>query len=795
MTTATRFGRVEVHPALRQLRVDGVEVSLGARAFDVLLALLERRDRVVTKDELLALAWPGVVVEENNLQVQISTLRRALGHDAIATVAGRGYRFKLEPDGGPESPSAMSMRLPLSVASLIGREQEIADIAEMLRHRRLVSLVGAGGIGKTSLALGIAHSVAPDYRDGAWFADLARLADPQLVAGSVAASLGIEDSPGTAPLDRIRRHVAPRHLLLVLDNCEHLLTACGELAHALLQSGPQVSILATSREPLHVGGESIYQVPALRTPDSRQEASLQALAECAAVRVFLDRAAYASADFTLTRANAAAIAQICREVDGIPLALELAASRVRSVPVAVIAQRLADRFHVLRRSDTTALPRHQTLRATLDWSYDLLSEDERKLLCRLSVFAGGFGVDAAEAIGNDAQAEDVLDLLGRLVDKSLVGFDGGDARYRMLETVRQYAHDRLEESEAASAARDAHMRYFAAFAGRADDDELSGPHQADWQIRFEQERDNFLAMHRHALHVPDGGAAGLALAAMFRWLPLTQHAHWLDVAKQALAHPGAQEASIARCRALVAAGFLAYVLGQYQEAAALQEESLALAVRIGDARRQADAHRDLGASLLGSRSSEALPHLQAAYALVQEAGDARWTAIAAACIGEAYAAQGRYDLAEPFYAEALELGRGRLGPGDIAIELFNLVACDVACGDGRKAVAHLREAVPLGDAARSFRHAYFVVFSTALVAALLNDGRAAARLLGALEAGAERHGLIQEPSGHAVTMAAIARARALLDPAEHAAAWAAGRALDDAGAVAEASAWLAQRDA
>ncbi|HTP99929.1 MAG TPA: winged helix-turn-helix domain-containing protein [Casimicrobiaceae bacterium] len=791
MTTVLRFGRVEIAPAVRRVRVDGREVPLGGRAFDVLAALVERRDRIVTKDELLAAAWPDVIVEDNNLQVQISALRRALGHDAIATIAGRGYLLRLEPDRTAPSADA-AVGLPAPVTSLVGREAELAELAGMLEHRRLVTLVGVGGIGKTSLALALARSAAGRYRDGAWFADLSQLADPQLVPASVASVLGVEDVPGTPPLELIRHHVAPRQPLLVLDNCEHLLRACGELAHALLQAAPEIVLVATSREPLHIAGEATFHVPTLRTPDARQPMAAEALREFAAVRVFLDRAVAAHAGFALAPDNADAVAQICRDVDGIPLALELAAARVRTVPVSAIAQRLADRFRVLKSSDPTALPRHQTLRATLDWSYELLSRPEQTLLRRLSACAGGFTLDAAEAIGEgiDEGEEDVLDLLGHLVDKSLVVIDARSERYRLLETVRQYALERLAQAGEESAARASHLRYFAQLARSATDDELSGLRQPEWQLRFEHERDNFLAMHAHGRDAEDGAAACLALAGMFRWLPLTQHAHWHAVCEEALAHPGAQEATPARSRALVAACFLSNVIGRFDEARRFAEEALAIAERTGNVRSRFDAHRELGNVLLALRPPDALAHARAAYAFARANGGDQWIAHGATTMGEAYAAQGRYDLAEPYYAESLERGRGSIGPGDVAVALFNLVLCAAARGAVGKGVAHLREAIPLGDAARATRHAIAVVHSCGMLAALRGDGVPAARLLGASAAVSERHALPLEASVATVTDIAVERARALLDPAAFGATWAAGRALEIDAAFAEACAWL-----
>ena len=271
MTATYRFGRFELRPATRQLLVDQQPAALGARAFDLLLALIERRDQLVTKNDLLELVWPGLVVEENNLQVQVSALRKLLGQDAIATVAGRGYRFTLEP-AQVETPAPSPVRvardnLPAQVASFIGRERELIDLRAMLANHRLVTLVGIGGIGKTRLALQLAAGVVDAHADGVWFVDLAPISDPRLVVNAIAATLGVREEPGRPIIETLRQFVEDRTLLLVLDNCEHLLLACAQLARDLLQAGRKLTIVATSREPLHVSGEVTFPLATLPRPD------------------------------------------------------------------------------------------------------------------------------------------------------------------------------------------------------------------------------------------------------------------------------------------------------------------------------------------------------------------------------------------------------------------------------------------------------------------------------------------------------------------------------------------------
>jgi predicted ATPase len=328
--------------------------------------------------------------------------------------------------------------LPQQVSSFVGRERALQDIRNQLGNTRLLTLFGAGGLGKTRLSLQVAAEVLDDYPDGVWFVDLAPMTDERLVPQAAASVLGVKEEAGRPVLEALVKYVSDRKLLLILDNCEHLLHACAELAAQLLRSGAHLKILASSRQPLHVAAETTYHVPSLSVPEPLTTVTIEALAQYEAVRLFVDRARAAQPSFQITDTNSEAVVDICHRLDGIPLALELAAARVRALSVNEIAARLNDRFRLLTSGDRTALPRQQTLRASIDWSYDLLTNDERALLRRLAVFAGGWTLEAAEAAGanGDVNKEDVLDLLTNLVEKSLVITDADAGRYRLLETVR-----------------------------------------------------------------------------------------------------------------------------------------------------------------------------------------------------------------------------------------------------------------------------------------------------------------------------------------------------------------------
>ena len=793
MTVTHRFGRFELLPATRQLAADGQPVALGGRAFDLLLTLVERRDRLVAKNELLELVWPGLVVEENNLQVHISALRKVLGQHAIATVAGHGYRFTLEMTEATTeaaAPSAPKRHLPVPLASFIGRERELTDLRAMLTRHRLVTLTGVGGIGKTRLALELATSVADAYADGAWFADLSSISDPRLVAPAVAATLRVHEEPGRPISETLCEFVRDRALLLLLDNCEHLLLPCAQLANSLLQAGPGMTIVATSREPLHVSGEATFPVAALPVPDPTRELMPDELSTYAAVRLLLDRALAARPDFRLTRQNAAAVARICSDLDGIPLALELAAARLRAMSTEVIAAHLTDRFRLLKGGDLSALPRQQTLRATIDWSHELLTPQERTLLRRLSVFAGGFAIDGAEAVGagDDIAASDVLDLLGRLVEKSMVAFDVQHERYRLLETVRQYALERLMAAGEEARSRDQHLRFHAALADRAGRG-LSGPEQATWCANLDAERENILRAFAHAHAAPGGGPTGLAMVhALNWWFGFGQLELWYRVANEALAHPDAQQASAARARALYATAFIAYCTGRHAEAFALAETSVGIARAVGDPQALREGLYNLGlAAIAVDRPDDAGDYFDEGLALAQQAGDRTAITMMSCGLGELHTQQDRHALAEAAYLEALACSGD---PESTVILLGNLARTAIMLGAEAKAVRYLRDGTAKAGPQCSQAFAEVVLRNCAGIAALRGEWALALRMSGAGEAHNDRYGLQGDVVDAPMHDRAMAPARNALGTEASDAAFAAGRALDSGEALAEVAAWL-----
>ena len=456
VTAAYRFGSFELQPDQRRLLVDGRPVTLGPRAFDVLLALAERAGQLVTKNELLDLVWPGLVVEENNLQVQISTLRKVLGPQAIATIPGRGYRWALAPDdasaqpakseSAPPAPSAGNAALPeapTDLPALYGRSGDVAAVRDLIRHHALVTVVGSAGIGKTRLAQAVAHELRDEFADGVRLVELAPLADPDLVAATVARALGLAGGDPHTALELTVQALASQRLLLVLDNCEHLVEAVDRVVAALRKGAPTVHVLATSQELLRHPDEHVYRLGALALP---AEVTAARAREAGAIELFAARVQALEPRFLVSEANVAAVVDICRRLDGIPLAIELAAARVPLLGVEGVRNRLDERFRLLTAGSRLALRRHQTLRAALEWSYGLLSEAEQTVLDRLGVFAGGFSLESAQQLASDDAIDPwaVLDHLGALVDKSLVIADGGAVpRYRMLETTRAFALEHL----------------------------------------------------------------------------------------------------------------------------------------------------------------------------------------------------------------------------------------------------------------------------------------------------------------------------------------------------------------
>jgi predicted ATPase len=522
-----RFGSCQLHLGRRELLVDGAPVHLGSRAFDILRVLIEARGELVTKDEIFSHVWPGRVVEENALQFQVSMLRKALGEDrgALKTISGHGYRFTAE-IAHPSDVRAPT-NLPASTSELIGREAERAEVANLVAAHRLVTLIGAGGIGKTRLGLEVARELLPKFADGAWVAELAPLSDPELVPATVAAALGLELPAGRVSAKRIAAALGSKQVLLVLDNCEHVIEAAARMAEVLLRS-TSATVMVTSREPLRAEGECLYRVPPLDVPAEGVQ-DMEDLLRHGAVRLFVARTRAAEPNFSADMRIAAAIAAICRCLDGIPLAIELAAARAAALGVEGLAARIDDRFGVLTGGRRTALPRHQTLRATLDWSYELLTDPERVVLRRLGIFSGGFTLEAAGAVATSAEnaGSEVVDCVTNLVTKSLVMADHADAltRFRLLQTTRAYAREKLGESGEFESVARRHAEYHRDLFELAEAESETRP-PAKWQAAYGRCIDDVRAALDWAFS--PGGDVAIGIALTVSSVPLWFQSSLLD---------------------------------------------------------------------------------------------------------------------------------------------------------------------------------------------------------------------------------------------------------------------------
>ncbi len=684
--------------------------------------------------------------------------------------------------------------LAQQLTSFVGRKRELDEVRLLLRNTRLLTLSGAGGIGKTRLSQQLAADVLDDFPDGVWFVELAALSDPQLVPQSIAFVLGVKEEAGHPVVEALEKFTKDRRLLLVLDNCEHLVQACAELANRLLQSGPHLKILASSREHLRAPGETVYPVPALAVPDAGKAVTSASLTQYEAVLLFIDRATAAQPVFQITDQNAGAIADICQRLDGIPLAIELAAARVRTMSVEMIAARLGDRFRLLAGGHRTAMPRQQTLRALIDWSYDLLTEGERALLRRLAVFAGGWTLEGAEAVGagGDIGEKDVLDLLGRLVEKSLVAMEPHGQRYHLVETVRQYAQERLDEAGEGDASRTRHLAFYLAVAERASR-ELVGPEQGAWLARLDLEGENLLAAHAWCDRAEGGAELGLRLVfavklyMIYRGLLALLH----RAAGEALARPGAQQRNVARCRALHAAGQVGVLTGRYAEAQRYLEESLSIAREIGDMGRAAMVLDELGfvATGQGDRVT-ARSYIEQALALAQEQGDERALAAAYNGLAQLCRMEADLDTAEKLYEKMLALSRRLEDRETIAVGLLNLsmVSIDRALGD--RATGLLLEALAIAEETGSRRMGQSGLEVAAGLGAARKEWEMAAGLYGAAEAQMVQSGLRRDPSDEAFLAPWMRRTSDALGPTAFAAAETAGRAWGYDEAMARARAWL-----
>jgi len=787
------LGPFRLDPEAGMLTRCGMPTALGPRAVAVLNALVEHANEYVPKGRIIDAAWPDVVVEESNLSVQIAAIRRVLaqagGEGWIETLARRGYRFvgpvnELHDRPAQRSPGAGACsNLPEPLTSFIGRERELVEIKRLLPGKRLLTLVGVGGIGKTRLALQAAGEVINAYRDGVWFAELGSIRDPSLVATAVAQALGVQERAGTPITESLRAHLKARQVLLVLDNCEHLLGPCASLVDTLLRGAADATIIATSREPLRVTGEQIYTLQPLSLPERGAATEMTARSE--AIQLFVERVQRQLPDFALTAAHAPAVAELCIHLDGIPLALELAAARARSLSVEQINARLGDRFRLLTDGSRTALPRQRTLRATIDWSYDLLSEVERVVLRRLAIFPGSFSVDSASRIASDPSIDELafIDLLSQLVARSLVIADTstGRTRYRLLETTRAYALEKLTQVEEFENCRRRHAMYFCELFDHAPDDWLRMP-DSDWSAAYLSELDNVRAALDWAFGDGEDSAVGTRLAGgsgplwpeSGLWNEGTQrlqgalaavgpgtrpldHARlWFWLANNQTpteALPAFEHAVEAyRCtdeltgigHSLLRAGAEAMYLGRIERAVALIGEAAPLLERAGLPKLLAEYFREFGTlkfftgDLTGAHIA-----LEKSAALCEQTGATHVAQGVCASLAEVAWSSGDLDAALTQYRQAVALARLEAMPTLIGMHLTGVAGVLVERGELDAALVAAREGLPLRQ---EFGAALWAFDFLALRLALKGQLGLAARIAGHADYGFTKQAVQRQPN-------------------------------------------------
>jgi predicted ATPase/class 3 adenylate cyclase len=661
--------------------------------------------------------------------------------------------------------------LPQQVNRFVGRERELAEVQHLLREgTRLLTITGPGGTGKTRLALQIAAELLDTQPDGVWFVELASLTDTQMVPQAALAALGLREEAGRAPLQSLLEHVSGKHLLLILDNCEHLLDACAELAGRLLRSCRSVTILATSREALNTAGETIYPLAPFAVPDPRRLEEIEALGQYEAVRLFLDRAVAAVPSFRLDKQNAPAVAEVCYHLDGIPLALELAAARLRVLSVERLAERLQDRFRLLTGGSRTELPHHQTLRALFDWSHDLLSPAERAFLRRLSVFSGGWTLEAAEAICVDPQLpeQDVLDLLTSLVEKSLVLRDPSGDRYTVLETVRQYAREKLGAAGEAQQFLAAHAHYFL----------YALEHREERPFRIDVEMDNLRAALDGCIQRGDAGT-GLRLAAALIdfWMTrgsLREGQAWME---RLLQVPGGENERL-RARVLVGAATLAGMQEDVGAARRLAAEGLALARSLGDPSLIARALRPVGYRALRDFDfAAARSCFSEGLELFRQLNQPLYVAERLSDLGHVERLSGNTAVARACYEESIRLFREIGRPDRCATPLTDLGHIAHREGQHREALDCLSEALTQFSRMKSPWAVASVCAVLASIAHSQGQLVRAARLFGAAAGLRAAVGAPLPEVDRRQFETDLEAVRNFLDPATFDAAWAEGHAM------------------
>ena len=777
------FADVQVDVGAHRLTRAGTEVGLEPKAFAVLLEFLAHPDQMLSRDHLLDAVWGHAYVTQATLNRLVVQLRRAVGDDiksprCIQTVRGLGYRFiaPLTSTSGATPPvlsfaPPVHARLPERTGALIGRERAIIDLRELLSGARLVTVTGPGGIGKTQAALETARVCAQTFADGVWLFDLTPCTNGEGLARTLADALGIRVAFGADNLlERLVEVLRTRHVLLVLDNCERVAGPLSRLVASLLSFCAELRVLVTSQQCLHCTGESIYSLPPLEAPVSGAWATTDEVAQLAivpAVELLLIRSRSLVSGFTLTPTNAGTVAELCRRLDGLPLALELAAARLRLLSPEQLLLRMQDRFQWLADAPAGRTAHHQTLGALIDWSFALLSEREQALLCALGVFAGGWTLHGAMAIGAafELGGEQTLDLLGGLVDKSLVAVDTriNPPRYSLLDSVRLFALARLGKSNDEARVRRAHLAHCIDFTARVDA-QVRGERQQLWVERVLREQANLQAALNYALAQEDLADGAIALCANLCWYfrvqgEYHQASHWLDLALQASHTPTLQ-----RARALIANGIAHHHRSIHARAVLLLQEGIVLATQLGDEVLAASGQSVLAFELAGCGDFDGSERCVEAALAVAKAHSSGWLrSMALLGRGIACAMRGQHREAETWLCEAAELTSS---PGDDIFQygyvLINRALQRYLLDDVRGAAQDWLCMLDLSIGLQHRRGIAGCVEGTAYLVLMQGDVGCAARLLAAAARVRELTGAPLFPHWHGTHARAEASAREIL---------------------------------
>jgi non-specific serine/threonine protein kinase len=699
--------------------------------------------------------------------------------------------------GESEPLTPHNLREPLT--SFIGRERELHVCVGILRETRLLTLIGSGGCGKTRLALHVAAQVRSEFPDGVWLVDLAPLSDDDRVAQALASLVGVREEPGAPLVGTLARHLETRRVLVVLDNCEHLLAASASLAATLLTSCPQLRVLATSRQLLGISEEHVRVVPPLEVPPAGGVVAPARVEENASVRLFAERGRMARPEFAVDERTTPAVIEICRRLDGVPLAIELAAARLRVLSIEQIRARLDDCFRLLAGGGKGLLPRHQTLLATLEWSETLLIDEERRLMRALSVFAGGWTLDGAVAVSNpDRDPFDTLDALSQLVDKSLVMVEPDlevDQRYRFLDTVRRFAGERLAESGELAAFRDRHRDHFLSLAETAET-RLWGPEQSRWLHRLESEHENLLAALTWCAERGEAEPALRLAGSLYRfWYTRGHHRLGRAALERALSLPGADSSLEPRARALYAAAGMAIFQGDSESARARYEEALAIYQRLGA--ENGVARTLIGLGMVASRRSD-WPAARSWYGrsveLYRRIGDPRSLAVALHNLGDVEMRAGELEPARDWFEQSLESGRETGNQSVTAVTLASLGEVMARLGNLGTARRHLLESARLAAELKAWNSGLLALDGAAELALRIGQADSAAKLLAAANRSRVAADLAAEAGAREDDERRMRLARDALGMGRFDRAWSEGDALSFEPALDYLRAWLENLD-